>query len=151
LHEIVRNLVDNAVKFTESGLVAVTAGPGSTRHTVLIEVTDSGPGISPEDLRTIFDAFEHVGERGRRHAGGVGPGRSVVQQPAAGLGGTVSAASRLGQGSTFRVEIPRVLRPDADGDEAAALPSVLDAVAKNGVLVRERANPLRLLRRRVRR
>jgi signal transduction histidine kinase len=123
LHEIVRNLVDNAVKFTSAGMVGVKAWPGNDTATAVIEVTDTGPGIGPDDLQTIFDAFEQAGRVGTRAAGGVGLGLSIAKQLVDALGGTISVASRLGEGSTFRVEVPCVL----PGEHALApVPALAD-------------------------
>src|SRR5262249_24429913 len=57
VHQIVRNLVDNAVKFTESGLIVVEAGPSPRDGMVLIAVTDTGPGVPPAELPHIFEPF----------------------------------------------------------------------------------------------
>jgi signal transduction histidine kinase len=141
LHEIVRNLVDNAVKFTASGSVLVRARPGVRPAHVLIEVIDTGPGIRPDDLRHVFEAFQQTGPAGARHGGGVGLGLSIVKQLTEALGGHVSVASRPGEGSTFRVEIPGVLAPvSAPGDGAGAATAALEAVARNAAAaITERA------------
>src|SRR5439155_1400857 len=93
LREIVHNLVDNAVKFTEAGRVAVVAHAGKGPGWVVIEVSDTGPGIPAEDLDTVFDAFHQVGESSTRRTGGVGLGLSIVKQLVTALGGTVSVTS----------------------------------------------------------
>ena len=122
LHEIVRNLVDNAVKFAESGMVAVKAWPSEGGESVAIEVADTGPGMAPTDLQTIFDAFQQVGQESTRPTGGVGLGLSIVKQLVDALGGRVDVTSRLGEGSTFHVEIPRRLPGDHPVAEPAAAP-----------------------------
>jgi signal transduction histidine kinase len=149
LHEIVRNLVDNALKFTESGSVSVKARPARAGEWVLIEVVDTGPGIRPEDLHRIFDAFQQIGHATTRHTGGVGLGLSIVKQLVDALGGTVSVTSRLGEGSKFRVEIPRVLpkRPDS-GDETAAALAALEEVKGTGAALPDQVASARPLRRR---
>jgi signal transduction histidine kinase len=150
LQEVVRNLVDNAVKFTEQGKVEVTARPGDAPGTVVIEVSDTGPGIRPEDLRYIFDPFHQVGESSTRRTGGVGLGLSIVKQLAEALGGSVSVSSRVGEGSTFRVELPCRL-PQATTEpvpaRAADAVAALDDVTRNVATVpdaRVRRSPSRL-------
>ncbi|MBI3768730.1 MAG: HAMP domain-containing histidine kinase [Deltaproteobacteria bacterium] len=116
LHEIIRNLLDNAVKFTEKGAITVEARATPDLATVVIEVRDTGRGISEEELRYIFDAFRQVGESATRGTGGVGLGLSIAKQLADALGGTISVESRVGEGSTFRLKIPSRLRLDGGSD-----------------------------------
>ena len=133
LQEIVRNLVDNAIKFTEEGVVSVTGQAGETSGWLRIEVADTGAGMPPEDLEYIFDAFHQVGASSTRGTSGVGLGLSIVKQLVEALGGRVSVTSRVGQGSTFTIDIPHCLpttrAAHADGEEgmreaAAALQEV---------------------------
>src|SRR5207244_11703059 len=86
--------------------ITVVARAGSDSSRVVIEVGDTGPGIPAEDLDTIFDAFHQVGESSTRRTSGVGLGLSIVKQLANALGGTVSVTSRIGEGSTFRIDVP---------------------------------------------
>jgi len=136
LQEIVHNLVDNAVKFTEAGSITILAQAGSDSSRVAIEVSDTGPGIPAEDLETIFDAFHQVGASSTRRTTGIGLGLSIVKQLVNALGGTVSVASRIGEGSTFRIEVPCCLRapgvpaPDAVPAAVVALDTVTRNVAK---------------------
>jgi signal transduction histidine kinase len=121
LHQIVRNLVDNAVKFTESGRILVEAGPAARAGHVAIAVTDTGPGIPPAELPHVFDPFHQLGPSSTRRTSGVGLGLSIVRRLVTVLGGTVTVTSELGWGSTFRVEIPCRLpdgAPRADDDVA---------------------------------
>jgi len=109
LKVVLKNLVTNALKFTERGSVHVTGrnlGEG-----VEVSVTDTGPGVPPHQLRTIFDAFaQGDSARGQR---GAGLGLHIVQRLLAILSGKVSLETELGVGSTFRVWIP-IERPQAD-------------------------------------
>src|SRR5437870_1124267 len=89
LQEIVRNLVDNAIKFTEEGVVSVTGQAGETFGWLRIEVADTGAGMPPEDLEYIFDAFHQVGASSTRGTSGVGLGLSIVKQLVDALGGRV--------------------------------------------------------------
>jgi|GEM_PF-1002264 len=106
LKVVIKNLVGNAVKFTEKGTISVVAqakGEG-----VEIAVTDMGTGISTEDLAVIFEAFRQGEQKvlTRRH-GGVGLGLYIVRRMLELLGGSVSVESVLGQGSTFRIWLPQ--------------------------------------------
>jgi signal transduction histidine kinase len=129
LQEIVRNLVDNAVKFTEKGAIAVTATMARASW-VRIEVQDTGTGIADTDVQAIFDAFHQIGESSTRRTGGVGLGLSIAQQLVEALGGTISVASRLGEGSTFRVDVPCVLPVNGEPASTPAAEDVLDDVAR---------------------
>src|SRR5262249_51452175 len=117
LQEVVRNLVDNAIKFTPAGTVTLAARANARGSTVVIEVRDTGPGIAEQDIGYIFDAFRQVGESSTRRTTGVGLGLSIVKQLVEALGGAVSVSSRVGEGSTFRVEVPCHL-PDTEGVRA---------------------------------
>jgi two-component system sensor histidine kinase ChiS len=119
LQEVVRNLVDNALKFTERGRVAVTARPAEDVRRVVIEVADTGRGIAADELTSIFEPFRQVGDQHFRHSTGVGLGLSIVKQLVEALGGTVSVTSAPGAGSRFRVEVPYAL-PDAQTPVARA-------------------------------
>ena len=109
VHQVLRNLVDNAVKFTESGRILVEAAPGPREGWVRITVTDTGPGVPPADLPQIFEPFHQLGPSSTRRTSGVGLGLSIVQQIVTVLGGDVAVSSEVGWGSTFRVTIPRAL------------------------------------------
>ncbi len=103
----VSNLVQNAVAYSEPGArVVVTAGAGEG-DTVELKVSDNGIGISPADLDRIFERFYRVDPGRSRANGGTGLGLSIVKHVASAHGGEVTAWSRLGQGSTFTVRIPR--------------------------------------------
>ncbi len=103
---VVRNLVSNAFKFTSQGKVLVRL---LLRDTALvIDVSDTGIGISTDNLPIIFDMFRQVdGSMTRRHDG-VGPGLYIVKQFVTRLGGTIEVASTLGRGSRFCIVLPGV-------------------------------------------
>ncbi|HYR96726.1 MAG TPA: ATP-binding protein [Candidatus Binatus sp.] len=110
LQEIVRNLVDNAIKFTERGSISILASTvDGGQDRVRVEVRDTGSGIPSEELTHIFDEFHQVGQSSTRASRGVGLGLSIVKRLAEALDGSVSVESHLGSGSTFRVEIARHL------------------------------------------
>ena len=120
LRQMLLNLLENAVKFTHSGRIAVRV----RRHGDLIdfEVQDTGIGVSRENQRLIFDPFWQVTQSTTRAAGGSGLGLSVTRRLAELLGGTVGVESEPGKGSTFRITLPRALRlvnAESDGGPTA--------------------------------
>ena len=102
--KIVLNLLSNAFKFTfEGGITVRLSGDGTT---ALLEVSDTGIGIAPEDVPLLFERFHRVrGATGRTHEGS-GIGLALVAELTALHGGTVEVDSRPGVGTTFRVRIP---------------------------------------------
>jgi signal transduction histidine kinase len=114
LTAIVRNLVANALKFTERGWVRADLELGA--ETLALRVADSGVGIRADDQTLIFEMFRQVdGSDSRRH-GGSGLGLYIVRRFAEQLGGTVAVESAPGRGSLFTVTLPR----RRTADEAAA-------------------------------
>ncbi|MGD9100089.1 MAG: ATP-binding protein, partial [Anaerolineae bacterium] len=103
VHQVLNNLVSNAVKFTAEGTITLRAFRRD--DWLCLEVQDSGIGISEGDLSRIFDRFEQAGDAMSR-ARGTGLGLSIVRQLVEMHGGKVEARSTLGQGSTFSVHLP---------------------------------------------
>jgi PAS domain S-box-containing protein len=104
LRRILLNLLGNAVKFTESGEVALDMR--LEQDTLRIVVRDTGLGIPPDFLNRIFDPFIQVDASETRTQSGTGLGLTITRELARLLGGTVSVDSTLGSGSTFTVELP---------------------------------------------
>jgi len=104
LRQVLLNLVGNAVKFTLEGEVSVRAryreGAG-----LVLSVRDTGPGISPARMETIFQPFVQAGTSEAR-AKGTGLGLSISRQLVRMMGGELSATSTLGEGATFVLELP---------------------------------------------
>ena len=101
---VLKNLIANAMKFTESGRVMLRAGV--EENAVVVDVSDTGIGIPEEALAIIFEPFRQVDGSEARRYGGVGLGLHIVKRVLALLGGTIEVASQVGQGSTFRVRLP---------------------------------------------
>jgi signal transduction histidine kinase/HAMP domain-containing protein/ActR/RegA family two-component response regulator len=115
LRQILANLLSNAVKFTETGRVnlAIRRGRGQESG-IVFAVTDTGIGISPENLKTIFGAFEQGDGTTSRSYGGTGLGLAICREVASHLGGSISAESHLGAGSTFTLLLPPSYRAAPD-------------------------------------
>jgi signal transduction histidine kinase/CheY-like chemotaxis protein len=112
LAQILRNLVSNALKFTERGEVRVTARANGD-NTVTFVVADTGVGIAPGDLERVFEEFTQIDNPVQRRVKGTGLGLSVSQRLAGLLGGRITAASEVGRGSVFSFTIPAV-HPDVE-------------------------------------
>ncbi|WP_248278165.1 CHASE3 domain-containing protein [Paenibacillus sp. SZ31] len=115
LHQILRNLLSNAFKFTSEGEVALTisrmslANPeakGQETDVIAFSVSDTGIGIADNKLLQIFDAFKQADGATARKYGGTGLGLSISQSLATLLGGSISATSREGHGSVFTLFLP---------------------------------------------
>ena len=109
LHQVLLNLVSNAIKFTASGSVAVSvtrsANPDDD-SLVRIEVADTGIGIEPRALAIMFEPFTQADVSTTRHYGGTGLGLAIARELVERMGGTIGASSELGRGSTFWFELP---------------------------------------------
>jgi signal transduction histidine kinase len=110
---IVANLLSNALKFTPRGgtiivrAEAVRAETEAEPEAVAFTVADDGPGIPEAELERIFERFHQVDDSSSREHGGTGLGLSLARELARLHGGNVTVRSRLGEGSVFRVELPR--------------------------------------------
>ncbi len=113
LSQVVANLVDNAVKYTERGSVTLAAGRGEA--SAWCEVRDTGPGIPAADQPRVFERFYRVDKARSREQGGTGLGLSIVKHIVTLHGGEVALRSAPGEGSVFRFELP----PGAAGGRPA--------------------------------
>ncbi len=109
LRQILLNLIGNAVKFTERGGIRIAYCV--TRNEVRVTVTDSGIGISPLQLETIFLPFTQGESSTARRYGGTGLGLSISRQLAGLLGGRIEVESQPGEGSRFTLVLPSTLAP----------------------------------------
>ncbi len=106
LRQILVNLVSNAVKFTEQGKVTIRlSSKHNAHHHLLIEVEDTGPGISSIDQQRLFKPFEQL-STGSAAQGGTGLGLAIARQFVQLMGGDISVKSQTGKGTLFRVKLP---------------------------------------------
>ena len=108
LEQMLTNLIDNAIKFNREG-GSVTVSHTSTETSDYIAVADAGEGISNDHLQRIFERFYRTDRARSREIGGTGLGLAIVKHLARLHGGEVSAASILGTGTTFTIELPKIL------------------------------------------
>lgn len=109
LRQVVSNLLDNALKFTEKGSIELHLGAqehGGDVLSLVVEVSDTGIGIPEEELETIFNRFEQLDRSFVRRYPGTGLGLAVCRELVQLMGGQIVVESSVGKGSTFRAVIP---------------------------------------------
>jgi signal transduction histidine kinase len=106
LREVITNVFDNAVKYTETGKISV--GITGNNEVVQIRITDTGPGIPAEDVPHLFQKFYRVDNSATRSVGGTGLGLFICRKIIELYNGTIWAESTVGQGSTFYINLPRL-------------------------------------------
>src|SRR5262245_9051511 len=108
LKEVISNLLQNAVKYTDHGSVTVRMENLPAKDSLKIEVADTGMGISEQHLTSIFEPFMQAHKTSTTNSrGGIGLGLSIVKKHLEQIRGGVSVESELGRGSTFRIVLPR--------------------------------------------
>ena len=129
LRQILMNLVGNAVKFTEKGTITVELSTNESRDNpqqhIRLTVSDTGIGMRDEQQAKLFSRFRQVHEGNTRAYGGTGLGLSISQELAHLMGGDVTVASKLGEGSTFTVDfvMEPCQAPDSSPGVDSSLPS----------------------------
>lgn len=121
LQQILKNLLANAVKFTEHGKVSLHVRAGGNGR-IRFEVCDTGIGIAREQLDVIFEAFRQADGSTRRRYGGTGLGLSISRDLAERMGGGIQVDSEPGRGSCFILELPLQGAPAASAADAAEVP-----------------------------
>ncbi len=106
LKHILQNLINNSIKFTETGSISIRAAFTSQMKMLQIEVEDTGIGIQKEMLPSVFNIFHQVDSSETRSYGGVGLGLYIVKKYTDLLKGTIRVESELGKGSTFTLTLP---------------------------------------------
>jgi two-component system, NarL family, sensor histidine kinase BarA len=109
LRQILVNLLSNAIKFTEKGSVEVEVREISPDRLALT-VKDTGIGIAQEELEHIFEEFRQIDQTITRRYAGTGLGLAITKSLVQLMQGTIEVESKLGQGSTFRIELPRTVQ-----------------------------------------
>lgn len=128
LREAVNNLVENAIKYTASG-GGIWVNVRGDDDRVLINVTDTGIGISPDDLKHVFQKFYRADNSQTRTVGGTGLGLYLVKQRVEAMGGKVWAESSFGEGSTFYLSFPRITAEEYQRRKQIA--SNIEAMSQN--------------------
>jgi signal transduction histidine kinase len=133
IRHILKNLIDNAIKFTERGNVTVYARHLPDSMAMQLRVSDTGIGIPREALPTIFQMFKQADSSDSRRHEGLGIGLFIVKKFAEMLGGSVAVESEAQKGSTFTVTIPAEIAGRKGTDAGSAYPST-PAAATSGSL-----------------
>lgn len=115
---VLRNLITNAIRYTETGGVLV--GVRARGDQVSVEVWDTGVGISPQHQRVVFAEFFQIDQAARKERRGLGLGLAIASRLCEGLGSRLELASRVGRGSVFRFRLP--LAPAVDHTRAQVIP-----------------------------
>jgi len=144
IRQVISNFVSNAVKFTDHGLITIRVarqGGGDRDATLRIAVEDRGIGIAEDKLDAVFDKFTQADASTTRVYGGTGLGLAICKQIAALMNGRVGVDSKLGEGSTFWLEVALPIDPSAVTARPAAaapLPAVRPvAASRHHILVAE--------------
>jgi heavy metal sensor kinase len=118
LQQVIVNLIDNAIKYTQrGGMVEVRVG--RERNTAVLEVFDNGPGIPAHALPHVFERFYRADKARSRAGGGAGLGLSIVKAICAAHSAEVKVSSQEGRGTCFRVELPALAVFASDGTSSA--------------------------------
>ena len=133
LRQLLMNIVGNAIKFTDQGGIEIIAQINQCRDqsNLIVQVIDTGIGISPEKIESIFDPFVQADTSITRRFGGTGLGLAISKRIATALGGTLTVESKIGHGTTFTIqictgtldELDTIDHPDQDDPESASSPS----------------------------
>ncbi len=139
LRQLLLNLLSNAIKFTERGEVRVRARRelAGAEDRLLLEVSDTGVGISEDDQRHVFERFHRATEGRVAHVGGTGLGLAISSELVERMGGELSLTSTLGEGSVFSARLPLVAAPAEAAAPPVRRPRVTLAVAGLRALVVE--------------
>jgi two-component system sensor histidine kinase BarA len=105
LRQVLLNLLGNAVKFTLQGEVVLRVMPGPATDALRITVSDTGIGIAEDSLAHVFEPFRQADDASNRRFGGSGLGLAIARQIAETMGGRIAVASRVGEGTSFEVDL----------------------------------------------
>ena len=133
IRQILFNLLSNAAKFTKQGLISLKIrkeSVGADEEDILLEVSDTGIGMTEEQLESLFTAFTQADSSTTRNFGGTGLGLAITKQFAKLMGGDVSAASTFGKGSTFSLRLPVIYRDSPVVNQESRSAHTLDELIK---------------------
>lgn len=122
--EVITNLFDNAVKYTESG--KITIGVTGDQQVVQFYITDTGPGIPKDDIPHLFQKFYRVDNSATRTVGGTGLGLFICQKIIELYSGKIWVESEEGRGSTFYINLPRISPDKVQQLQGSTQPQVID-------------------------
>jgi CheY-like chemotaxis protein len=106
LEQVMKNLINNAIKFTEKGSVKIGCKKAGSDHNIILFVQDTGMGIASEHFGLIFDQFRQIDGSNTRKFGGTGLGLTISRNLAQMMGGRIWVESESGKGALFQVELP---------------------------------------------
>ncbi|MEG3894254.1 MULTISPECIES: PAS domain S-box protein [unclassified Microcoleus] len=125
LRQVLINLIGNAIKFTQQGTVTLrVSSPAENKSQLYFEIADTGPGISPSEIPTLFQPFVQT-ETGRKSMQGTGLGLPISQQFVGIMGGDIAVESQLDRGTTFSFNIRVNLVTESDEQEASSVKQVI--------------------------
>jgi len=107
LTQVLKNLINNAIKFTESGIIRIGCREAEGGKSMIFSVEDSGVGIAEDDFELVFDQFRQVDGSNTRKYSGTGLGLAICRNLVELMGGRIWVESRMGEGSMFQVRLPR--------------------------------------------
>ncbi|RWZ77998.1 MAG: HAMP domain-containing histidine kinase, partial [Candidatus Chaera renei] len=111
LREVLSNLIENAIKYTQTG--SITVDIGGNDEAITVSVADTGIGIPPEDIPHLFQKFYRIDNSVTREIGGTGLGLYLCRRLVEAMRGRIWVKSEFGRGSTFYVQIPRLTHEEA--------------------------------------
>jgi len=133
LRQTLFNLLSNASKFTDGGTITLSAAPVPNTNSVVFKVTDTGIGMTPEQLSKLFQAFTQADASTTRKYGGTGLGLAISRKFCQLLGGDITVESTENVGSTFIVTLPRIapMLPETATEPSKELPAVVQETPLN--------------------
>ena len=107
MYQVLSNLIDNSIRHTPSG-GRITVGAKDGDRRIVLSVSDTGSGVSPEDMPFIFERFYRADKSRSRAEGGTGLGLAIAKTLVQAHGGTIAARSQAGRGTTIEISLPIV-------------------------------------------
>ncbi len=131
VRQAILNLMSNAAKFTEHGTITfmVERRPHTAGDQIIFQVADTGIGMSPDQVQTLFTEFTQADVSTTRKYGGTGLGLALSRRFCQMMGGNITVTSQIGQGSTFTISLPAVVEePENTADQSEAEPAIAEAL-----------------------